>query len=457
VRSAVTALLVVLCATGLGLWGVGPASAQTEPRRVLVYGDSLSWEARFEIERAIEARLPGWDAIVNTIPGVATCDLLPAMRSDGNKNAGVVVLEFVGVALTPCMQHRDAVTADQEDLDLAIELWSARGVPVVNVAAPRRVDLPRDLDTVGTIYRDTAARTGQHFVDTGALFRNPWTGVYEHLRPCLAGEGADQGCRADGTIETRDVNTGTHFCPISSDATTCPIYSSGIVRYAAAIAATVARAAGGAPAPLPSVPDSSAIRDLAAGLFSGRGGGAARIPPSAQAIADAAVVPAELVPPDIPPREVPTTTGPPDALNGARCRAIRRAVARLDVAAQADAAFAAVDDSASVTQMVRVMPTIRRARDVTRAYRGANAEACLSAVFGGPVTIEREVGWGDDGLRFGVGGLRNLDVVVVRSGRAVTALTFANAAGPPPSASVDAIVGAAAQRLDAAVRADGAR
>ena len=76
---------------------------------MLVYGDSLTWEAQAGIEQAIEAQLPGWDTIVRTSPGVATCDALPAMRGpDGALNAAVVVLEYVAVPFGPCMTGKDS-------------------------------------------------------------------------------------------------------------------------------------------------------------------------------------------------------------------------------------------------------------------------------------------------------------------------------------------------------------
>src|SRR5262245_25355791 len=94
------------------------AHAQTgAPPRVLVYGDSLTWESKAVIERAVEAQLPGWDAIVRSFPGSATCDELARMRADGNLNAGVVVLEFVAVPFSACMRNRDSLAAHTADTE----------------------------------------------------------------------------------------------------------------------------------------------------------------------------------------------------------------------------------------------------------------------------------------------------------------------------------------------------
>src|SRR4051794_27361701 len=219
-----------------------PAPAPAAARRVLVYGDSLTWEAQAGVEQAIEAQLPGWDAIVHTSPGVATCDTLPAMRgADANLNPSVVVLEYVAVPFGPCMTGKDALAQHTADTQAALALWASRGVPVVLVGAPRGVGDPSDFTGAAAINRDLAASAGQTFVDAGVLLRDPWTGVYQQRLPCLDGETAAQGCGVDGLIDVRD-DSGGHFCAIHNVGP-CPVYSSGVVRYAAPIANAVVQAA----------------------------------------------------------------------------------------------------------------------------------------------------------------------------------------------------------------------
>ena len=141
------------------------------------------------------------------------------------------VLQYVGGPFAPCMDGKDVATQHAADVQAALALWSARGVRVVLVGAPRAVGDPSELDPMAAIDRDLAARAGQTFVDAGVLLRDPWTGVYQQRLPCLAGEGPAHGCGADGLIDVRD-ETGGHFCAVHGIGP-CPIYASGIVRFAA--------------------------------------------------------------------------------------------------------------------------------------------------------------------------------------------------------------------------------
>src|SRR5262245_62393980 len=111
-------LVIISCTLLLAailIAAAAPAGAQTVPPRVIVYGDSLTWEAQAGIEQAIETQLPGWDAVMRTAPGTAVCNALPQMRADGNLNARVVVLQYVAVALGPCMAGRDRLAQHTAD------------------------------------------------------------------------------------------------------------------------------------------------------------------------------------------------------------------------------------------------------------------------------------------------------------------------------------------------------
>jgi hypothetical protein len=452
---AVLACCAVLVA---GIVAAAPsAHAQTAPRRVLVYGDSLSWEAQAGIEQAIEAALPGWDAVMRTIAGSATCDALPAMRgADGNLNAGVVVLEFVAVPFGPCMSGRDSVAQHTADTQAALALWASRGVPVVLVGAPRGVGEPRDPAGVAPVNRDLAAGAGQTYVDSGVLLRDPWTGVYQQRLPCLDGEGPEEGCGADGLIDVRD-ETGGHFCAIH-DVGPCPVYASGITRFAAAIAAAVARAAGATPPPLPGPPPATALEQTVRSLSTGPGATATTLAGSAKlrAVAQRAVLPAEAVPADFEARPAATataTTAPP-ALQTRVCRDIRRTLKSVDDVARGEASYAAQGDSARVDQVVHVLPTQQRAREVYGAYRTPRAAKCVSGILGVPVTAEKDdrtTRVGDQSITYRAAAGRNLVVRILRNGRTVTALAFANAVTPPPAEAVAAISNAAVEITDAAL------
>jgi hypothetical protein len=436
--AAVLAALLVPAAT---------SHAQTEPRRVLVYGDSLTWESTAVIKRAIEDQLPGWEAIVRSVAGTATCAELPQMRSDGNLNAGVVALEFVAVPFVPCMQGKDQLTQHTADTETALALWGSRGVPVVLVGAPRSVGDPRDWVAAPAIYQDLAARTGQTFADGGVLLRNPWTGVYEARLPCLAGETAAQGCFVDGLINVRN-HTG-HFCEVENTSP-CPVYASGGERFAAAIAYAAARAAGSTPKPLPAPPPAPQIQDAVRAAFSGSG--------TTDAVATASLLPPEAIPADFAaePPAAPAATGP-SALTAGACRAIHQALKTTTKAGRAETAYSAPVTGARVDQIVHVMKDTSNATALFDAYAAPKASTCLGSVFGTAPTAEPTTGVGDGAVTYRLNAARNLVVQVVRTGRAVTTLAYANAATPPPQDVVNAITNAAVARTDAALAAAPAR
>ena len=100
---------------------VGDARARagaTAPR--LVYGDSLTWEAQAGIEQDLEAQLPGWDRSCGRCPAPRRALHSPRCRADGNLNAGVVVLEYVGVPFGPCMAGKDALAQHTADTQTAL-------------------------------------------------------------------------------------------------------------------------------------------------------------------------------------------------------------------------------------------------------------------------------------------------------------------------------------------------
>jgi hypothetical protein len=434
------------------------AGAQTPqpagPRRVLVYGDSLTWEAQAGIEQAIEAQLPGWDAIVRTSPGVATCDTLPAMRgADGALNPSVVVLEYVAVPFGPCMTGKDSLAQHTADTQTALTLWASRGVPVVLVGAPRGVGDPTEFVGAGAINRDLAARAGQTFVDAGVLLRDPWTGVYQQRLPCLAGETATLGCGSDGLIDVRD-ETGGHFCSIHNVGP-CPVYASGIVRFAAPIADAVVQAARtGTSAALPGPPADpalgSSVRALLAGPGASGGSKANRRAAAAAPLADDGV-PADFAP-------MPITAATATVLAGPECRALRRAVQDTTAHddARAEASFVAPGGGATIDEVVHVLPDARGARALVKTYAGRPATRCFQHALGVPVTVERTTG--DDAVTtLRATASRPLVVQIARSGRSVTALAYANAGTPPPDGALAGITQAAVAKAGAAVATGSAR
>src|SRR5262245_7010464 len=106
-RIAASAIVTTLFASSLSLLLIERATAAT-PRDVaaasaVLSADSRAWEAEHEFTHALDAA-----GIVNvwtrTFGGTAICDWFDEMRADVDQiRPAVVVIEFSGNALTPCM------------------------------------------------------------------------------------------------------------------------------------------------------------------------------------------------------------------------------------------------------------------------------------------------------------------------------------------------------------------
>jgi hypothetical protein len=77
------------------------------------------------------------------------------------------------------------------------------------------------------------------YADAGATVTED--GEFVDTLPCLAGEGADEGCE-DGRITVRSPDR-IHFCPTElTRELACPVYSSGARRYGDEVARVAAQA-----------------------------------------------------------------------------------------------------------------------------------------------------------------------------------------------------------------------
>jgi hypothetical protein len=234
--------------------GAADASSTT---KVVVYGDSLVWEAHDYV--TFLAALNGYSGEVRSFGGTATCDWFADMRTHlAEVRPAVVVLAFSGNNMTPCMQpHQRMLRGDDlaakyaKDTAAAVAIARHYGARVVLVGAPRseatRYD-PR-WDLIPHEYREVAARDPQHvrYADGGALIAPH--GAWSMTRPCLARE---QGivdsdgrhvCTRANRIAVRAPD-GAHFCPGNRAAVrgvtgSCPRYSSGALRYATTIVRSV--------------------------------------------------------------------------------------------------------------------------------------------------------------------------------------------------------------------------
>lgn len=177
---------------------------------VLVYGDSL-----------IEQASPYFRSTdqVHAYGGTALCDWVDKMaRAATVEQPSVMVVEFVGNDLTPCMQGYqtpDQVRAKYE-ADMA-RLKRRVDAPILWVGAPAFRD--RDPATLGLYSSEP------RFVDAGEAVLTD--GEYTDTLPCLADEGEIQGC-VNGRIRVR-ASDGTHFATSGSG------YSAGGRRFADAI------------------------------------------------------------------------------------------------------------------------------------------------------------------------------------------------------------------------------
>jgi hypothetical protein len=223
---------------------------------VVLYGDSLAWEAQDFFVDAF-ADHPDTEIVVRTFGGTAICDWLDAMANDAVTLApGVVVVEFSGNAMTPCMLDADGRPlsgADYfehyaADAEAVIDTFVPIGTQVVFAGAP----ISRTDQHAGR-FREARLnplyeRLGQinprvRYVNAGAavLESGRWTATL----PCQPTEPCTGGVDAVG----RDANVvrapdGNHFCPASDGAVrgvtgSCPVWSSGAFRYGTALARPV--------------------------------------------------------------------------------------------------------------------------------------------------------------------------------------------------------------------------
>jgi hypothetical protein len=212
-------VLTIVAALAAYAWFASSSSSSTSttpstPSRsrgpVLVYGDSLIEQASPYFRSTDQVRAYG---------GTALCDWVDKMaRAAAVEQPSVMVVEFVGNDVTPCMQGYqtpDQVRAKYE-ADMA-RLKRRVDAPILWVGAPA--------------FRDQAPATlglyssQPKFVDAGdAVLAD---GVYTSTLPCLPDEGSIQGC-IDGRIRVR-ASDGKHFATSGSG------YSAGGRRFADAI------------------------------------------------------------------------------------------------------------------------------------------------------------------------------------------------------------------------------
>jgi hypothetical protein len=226
-------------------------------RRVVLYGDSLAWEAQGPFTDALAAA--GITQVTTrTFGGTAICDWFSQMRTDAATiHPDAVVVEFSGNALTPCMKALDGSSLDTEtyfakylqDARTVLSIFSpAATVYLAGSPITLRATLRHDPNAgrLNWIYAALSVTTpNTRYIDAGAvvLLDGHWT----HTLPCLPGEPCTGGTDAHGTpVNVVRAPDGGHFCPIAPPAVRgviagCHVYSSGAHRYGTAMADPVIR------------------------------------------------------------------------------------------------------------------------------------------------------------------------------------------------------------------------
>ena len=223
--------------------GSVPELAPPGPPRVIVYGDSLASEAGGDF--ASLASDYGASAQIRTYPGTATCDWLATMAADARAwQPTAVVLAFSGDAFTPCMTGYELGTPQyyakyESDTQTAISIFRAFGTKVVLAGLPldASASLSQNVMQLNQVYQSLAAgNVGVTYDDAGQAVEA--NGQFTWTLPCLPGEPCT-GPPGTNVVRAPD---GVHFCPdghttMDGGLEECDVYSSGALRFAAAMLA----------------------------------------------------------------------------------------------------------------------------------------------------------------------------------------------------------------------------
>ena len=209
--------------------------------------------------------------VIRSFGGTAICDWFNSMQQDGGLNARLVVVQFSGNNLTPCMAGIPGDGSPQQiakytaDASTAASIWAARGVKVLFVGNPGPFLEPPPLATAPHVLDAAYESVATAWAASGASFSsepgmalavpdlsNPGQFVFPMRMPCLPSEQARPECLLDLTDNTNKIQVRDglppdagdptlrgHFCPIAH-ASPCPVYASGAFRFGDAIAAAAA-------------------------------------------------------------------------------------------------------------------------------------------------------------------------------------------------------------------------
>jgi len=231
------ALVVVACPSPGG--AATPAAPAVPRPLVVLFGDSMLSETSAAVRASLRALKPAWEVEVRAFPGTGICSWLDEMRAT---DAQAVALLFTGVVFTDCiLNQRKWPEAYLSDAASAASIFRAKGTEVIWLGWPRparHVVSPHLDDTIWHYYKQVAGEYGEHVADPGVALFDPATATYPMTMPCLTP--SELGC-AGGRVRVRDARGG-HLCPLTDLSGPCPVYSSGVRRYALAAARAVADA-----------------------------------------------------------------------------------------------------------------------------------------------------------------------------------------------------------------------
>ncbi|MEX5709027.1 hypothetical protein AB1484_12130 [Parafrankia sp. FMc6] len=256
------------------------------PHRIVLWGDSLAWEARNSFSQ--EMRQAGANVITRTFGGTAPCDWLGDITAQLRlwRPTGAV-LAFSGNTVSACMRGRDVLTAYRADVAAAVDALTAAGVDVHLVDAPARPDQPVNADgmtPLAGLWRELAAHRDGGVAVVPAALAVTAGGHWARYLPCARGEPCESrrpglpagpagppapgsgaavatdatGGRTEAAKVARGATAtagpgwvmvrgpdGVHFCPVdTAPMQPCPVRSAGAERYGAAMAAPFTRRAG---------------------------------------------------------------------------------------------------------------------------------------------------------------------------------------------------------------------
>lgn len=209
---------------------------------VILYGDSLSVEAAGDFVREL-GRTTEAEVVTRPVPGLSPCDALDTMRADLALEPAVVVIQYVGNNVSPCMLDDEGRPLTGQaltdrigaDVRTAAELFATAGTRVVLVGGPHAPGLPAGDATLDIaeaylrIVNEWAGELGRiRYADAAATVTGPDHGYADRL-PCRDGEGPDEGC-TDGEVVVRSPDR-IHFCPTEHDGLQCPVPSPGARRF----------------------------------------------------------------------------------------------------------------------------------------------------------------------------------------------------------------------------------